>query len=131
MKQFVINVVGILLIISIFIWQLYDSVTYFAKNITDLIYVFAIALVGGIAFWRYSKFSPSLQHRVGLFLLGLIASVSSCLCVLLLSMFVAFWHDSFLSEVKDMFSFLGVIAFNVVCSCYIWWRFYRMLKRCQ
>jgi len=37
-------------ILLINIWYLYDSFEFFSKDLTDLIYVFAIAIVGGIAF---------------------------------------------------------------------------------
>jgi hypothetical protein len=97
------------------------------KGIITLIYVFAIAIVGGIAFWIYGKCSPSLQRNIQLVLLGLMAVAYSLICITIVIVMIQFSHYPFGGEV--MLYLVGISAFGAIGTGYSWWQFYRILKK--
>jgi len=126
MKKFAF-IAGLIAILLINIWYLYDSFEYFSKDLTDLIYVFAIAIVGGIAFWIYSKCSPKWRRRIQLILLGLMATGYSLICITILIVTIQFSRYPFDREVTIYL--VSISAFGAMGACYSWWQFYRMLRK--
>jgi len=111
------------------LWYLYNSFEYFSKNLTDLIYVFAIAIAGGIAFWIYGKCSPNWQRRIRLILTGSIAIASSLTCAALLFTMIQFARDLFSGKV--MFYLVAFGLLNIAFTYIFWRQFYRILKKRQ
>jgi len=125
MKKFAF-IAGWIAILLINIWYLYDSFGYFSKNLTDLIYVFAIAIAGGIAFLIYSKCSQKWQRRIQLILLGLMASGYSLICITILIVAIQFSRYPF---DREMIMYLVIIAtFVAIGACYSWRQIYRRLR---
>jgi hypothetical protein len=126
MKKFAF-VAGWIAILLINIWYLYDSFEYFSKDLTDLIYVFAITIVGGIAFWIYSKCSQKWRRRIQLILLGLMATGYSLICITILVIAIQFSRYPF---DREMILYLVIIAaFVAMGACYSWWQFCQRLRK--
>lgn len=126
MKKFAF-IAGWSVILLINIWYLYNSFEYFSKNLTDLIYVFAIAIAGGIAFWIYGKCSQNWQRRIRLILMGSIAIASSLTCAALLFTTIQFARDLLSNKVMFYLAAFGLL--NVAFTYIFWRQFYQMLKR--
>lgn len=126
--RFIAVWISILLISLWWLHDLYDSFEYFSKNLNDLIYVFAIAVAGGIVFLIYGKCSPKLQRRIRLIFLGSIAIAGSLTCVALLLIMI---------QLRDLFNgesmrYLVPFSLSIIALTYFsWWEFYQMLKRRQ
>lgn len=128
MKKFAF-IAGWSVILLINFWSLYDSFEYFSKNLTDLIYVFAIAIAGGIAFWIYGKCSQKLQRRIRLIFLCSIAIAGSLTWIALLFTVMQFARDLFSGKVIIYLVAFGL--FNVTFTYLVWREFYRMRKDCR
>jgi hypothetical protein len=86
-----------------------------------LFYVFAAVITCGMAFWIYHKYSPNMQRRTRLILLGSIAIVSSLI----------FYTMSFTVMLSVTGPPIGIDIFHwvvIAIMCYCWGELYRIFK---
>jgi len=86
-----------------------------------LFYVFSTVIACGIAFWIYHKYSPNLQRRTRLFLMGSIAIVSS----------LTFFIMSFTVMASATGPSIGIVIFHwsvIAVMGYCLGESYRILK---
>lgn len=131
-KKFVI-IVAWSLCIFISIFQLLNAGKYFSQHSTDLIYVFAIALAGGIAFYVYSGISPDLQREFILISLGVIAIIMSggsiWSLIVIVQLFQLF-QSSPNGTPSEIVALLLVMLFLLILgTIYCWLRFSVMLGK--
>lgn len=123
-------IVGRIICVLWLIWTLYDSVTFFSKNIIDLLYVFAIALVGGASYVVYDKLSLHGRRRLLLWLWGIISIVLSGFCFWFFYTCVLIFHSGPATMPLEIVAIFVVFAFVILAGVtYSWWQFYGMLKK--
>lgn len=100
----------------------YDFFKGFPWNLKDfLFYVFAAVITCGMAFWIYHKYSPNLQRRTRLILMGSIVIVSSLI----------FFTMSFTVMTSATGPSIGIVIFHwsvIAVMGYCLGESYRLLK---
>ncbi|MEI7732532.1 MAG: hypothetical protein WCO56_23375 [Verrucomicrobiota bacterium] len=103
-----------------------DAVRHFSSQPRDLLYVLAIAMLGGFAALGFTRLSPRMQRHVRVFAWGAAAST--------LTLFVGYFafHLSSLSSLAvesggSAWVGLALLLFSGI-TAYLWFEFYRAWK---
>ncbi len=105
-----------------------DTIGYFSEKPLRLLYILAIGVVGGVAFFAFDRLSPGTKHKAKLLGLGAAATLLTGFAAQMGYGFIIYFSLLFPSSVLVVLVFAALVLFFASLAALLWLEFFTVLK---